>query len=82
MNIYAQMFRASTDFFRSVSRFIDYGVSCCSGALSTANFLCYDPAFDATVTNVRRELGNRADTIMRNVEVIRAPVAEGRYRRI
>ena len=41
-----------------------------------ARFLCFDPAFDATVTNVRQELGHRADTVMRNVHVVRAPVAD------
>jgi hypothetical protein len=44
----------------------------------TARFLCYDPSFDATVTNVRQELGRRADLVMRNVHIIRAKTAEKR----
>jgi hypothetical protein len=50
-------------------------MACLAAAELYLPALCYDPAFDATVTNVRRELGNRADTIMRNGSHS-APVAE------
>ena len=47
-----------------------------AGLYPSARFLCFDPAFDATVTNVRQELGRRADEAMRNVHVVRAKAAD------
>ena len=42
----------------------------------TARFLCFDPAYDATVTNVRHELGRRADAVMRHTCIIRSEKAD------
>lgn len=51
----------------------------CLGAsdlFPTARFLCFDPAFDSTVTNVRRELGKDADKMLRNVHIIDSKKAD------
>jgi hypothetical protein len=42
----------------------------------TARFLCFDPDYDKTVTNVRQELGNAADSTMRKVHIVREALAE------